>query len=51
MSSHIPVWDSTHLELDDEGINFDNPYEPWKNVTKLNKNCDHFHQGHPTDTT
>ena len=37
MSSHIPVCDSTHLELDDEDINFDNPYEPWKNVTKLTK--------------
>ena len=37
MSSHIPVWDSTHLELDDEDINFDNSYEPWKNVTKLTK--------------
>ena len=37
MSSNIPVWDSTHLEFDDEDINFDNPYEPWKIVTKLIK--------------
>ena len=37
MSSNIPVWDSTHLEFDDEDINFDNPYEPWKIVTKLTK--------------
>ena len=37
MSSHIPVWDSTHLEYDDDDITFDNPYVPWKNVTKLTK--------------
>ena len=37
MSSHIPVWDSTHLEFDDDDITFDNPYEPWENVTKLTK--------------
>ena len=37
MSSIIPVWYSTHLEFDDEGINFDNLYEAWKNVTKLTK--------------
>ena len=37
MSSHIPVWDSTHLQYDDDEIQFDNPYEPWKNVTKLTK--------------
>ena len=36
MSSHIPVWDSTHLQFDDDAINFDNPYEPWKNI-KLTK--------------
>ena len=37
MSSNIPVWDSTQLEFDDKDINFNNPYEPWKNVTKLTK--------------
>ena len=37
MSSHIPVWDSTHLQFDDDDRNFDNPYEPWKNITKLTK--------------
>ena len=37
MSSHIPVWDSTHIQFDDDEINFDNPYEPWKNITKLTK--------------
>ena len=37
MPSNIPVWDSTHLQFDDEDINLDNPYEPWKNVTKLTK--------------
>ena len=37
MSSHIPVWDSTHLQYDDDEIQFDNPYAPWKNVTKLTK--------------
>ena len=37
MSSHIPVSDSTHIQFDDDEINFDNPYEPWKNITKLTK--------------
>ena len=37
MSSHIPVWDSTHVQFDNDEINFDNPYEPWKNITKLTK--------------
>ena len=37
MSSHIPVWDSTHIQFDNNEINFDNPYEPWKNITKLTK--------------
>ena len=37
LSSHIPVWDSIHLQFDDDDINFDNPYEPWKNITKLTK--------------
>ena len=37
MSSNIPVWNSIHLEFDDEDINFNNPYEPWKNVTKIAK--------------
>ena len=36
MSFHIPVWDGTHLQFDDDAINFDNPYEPWKNI-KLTK--------------
>ena len=33
MSSNIPVWDSTHLEFNND----DNPYEPWKNVKKWTK--------------
>ena len=34
MSPNIPVWDSTHLEFNNDDITFDNPYEPWKNVKK-----------------
>ena len=37
MSSHIPVWDSTHIQFDNDEINCDNPCEPWKNITKLTK--------------
>ena len=28
MSSNIPVWDSTHLEFNNNEITFDNPYKP-----------------------
>lgn len=32
-----PVWDGRHLEYQDEEIIFDNPYEPWKNITKTTR--------------
>ena len=37
MSPNIPVWDSTHLEFNNDEITFGNPYEPWKNVKKWTK--------------
>ena len=36
-SSHTPARDTTHIQPDNDKINSDNPYEPWKNITKLTK--------------
>ena len=37
MPSHTPARDTTHIQPDNDEINSDNPYEPWKNITKLTK--------------
>lgn len=32
-----PAWEDSHLDLQDDDIVLDNPYESWKNVTRTTR--------------